>query len=284
MRAGSTRRILRSRFLRIAIVILIAWTFLEALYVHRNLSVEPQAIEWKKSQKIFITLLAWNNEIVFRTHLSKQIFDLAQALGIGNVYVSIYENGSYDRTKDALRELQNFLESHGVRTKFILDETSHEEIIKSRPQEPKEGWIQMQRSGFESWGVHKGDYALRRIHYLAELRNKALAPLWDLASQGEKFDKVLFVSDVVFTTKDVLNLFQTNDGKYAAACGLDFESPPAFYDTFALRDSAGEVPLMQTWPFFRSTASRDAMIANRPVPVQSCWNGELIFSMAVYWH
>ena len=79
----------------------------------------------------------------------------------------------------------------------------------------------------------------------------------------------------MFTTGDVLNLLQTNDGKYAAACGLDFENPPRFYDTFALRDSAGDIPNMQTWPFFRSAASRNAMIANKPVPVQSCWNGEL---------
>ena len=197
MRTGSSRRILRSRLLRIAAIIIFAWTFLETLYVHRNISAEEPAIEWNKSQKVFITLLAWNNEIVFRTHLSEQINDVVQVLGANNVYVSIYENGSYDGTKGALRDLQLFLENQGVRTTFVLDETSHEEIVQSRPYEPKEGWIQVQRSGFEKWDVHKGDYALRRIHYLAELRNKALQPLWDLASKGERFDKILFLNDVV---------------------------------------------------------------------------------------
>lgn len=75
-------------------------------------------------------------------------------------------------------------------------------------------------------------------------------------------------------TDDVLTLLDTNGGKYASACSLDFSNPPSYYDTFALRDSEGEAHLMQTWPFFRSSPSRKAMIANEPaVPVKSCWNG-----------
>ncbi len=31
--------------------------------------------------------------------------------------------------------------------------------------------------------------------------------------------------------------------------------------------------MMPTFPYFRAGASRKAMIAGRPVPVQSCWNG-----------
>lgn len=30
---------------------------------------------------------------------------------------------------------------------------------------------------------------------------------------------------------------------------------------------------MQSWPYFRSRASRDALKASEPVPVSSCWNG-----------
>jgi len=71
----------------------------------------------------------------------------------------------------------------------------------------------------------------------------------------------------------VLNLLNTNDGDYAAACALDFAKPPRYYDTFALRDSNGDEPMMQVWPYFRSWQSRAALKAGRPVPVQSCWNG-----------
>jgi Cryptococcal mannosyltransferase 1 len=54
---------------------------------------------------------------------------------------------------------------------------------------------------------------------------------------------------------------------------MDYAKPPNYYDTFALRDAEGAATVMQTWPYFRSGASRYAMKNNRPVPVASCWNG-----------
>lgn len=72
---------------------------------------------------------------------------------------------------------------------------------------------------------------------------------------------------------DVFQLLGTNSGDYAAACALDFSHPPAFCDTFALRDAERHEILMQTWPYFRAKRSRNAMLANLPIPVASCWNG-----------
>lgn len=65
---------------------------------------------------------------------------------------------------------------------------------------------------------------------------------------------------------------------------MDFAYPPAYYDTFALRDSEGIEHATQTFPFFRSGASRSAILRSvtvdddgdpqpLPVPVRSCWNG-----------
>jgi hypothetical protein len=51
------------------------------------------------------------------------------------------------------------------------------------------GWIDTPR----------GRKELRRIPYLSRLRNWTLQPLLELARQGEKFDKVLFLNDVVFS-------------------------------------------------------------------------------------
>jgi hypothetical protein len=56
---------------------------------------------------------------------------------------------------------------------------------------------------------------------------------------------------------DVIELLNTNDGVYAAACSLDYSRPPLYYDTFALRDSHGDEHVMHM----------------SPVPVKSCWNG-----------
>ena len=284
MIAGSPRGILKSRLLRVAVVFLALWTFIESFYIRRTLlSAIAIPASRTNTERIFIAGLPWNNEVIFRTHLINQICDLVHALGIGNVYISIYENGSYDGTKDALRDLHRKLEELGVRSRVVLDETSHEDVVKSRPTEPKAGWIKMERSGFEKYQIHRGDFALRRIHYLAQLRNRVLEPLAELAEKGEKFDKVLFLNDVVYSSDDILHLLQTRNGKYAAACTLDFETPPAFYDTFALRDADGYPALMGTWPFFRSPASRNAVIANEAVPVRSCWNGVVAMNAAPFY-
>ena len=72
---------------------------------------------------------------------------------------------------------------------------------------------------------------------------------------------------------DVISLLNTNEGRYGAACSMDFSKPPSYYDTFALRDYKGDEHVMQKWPYFRSAASRDALMAMSPVPVKSCWNG-----------
>ena len=84
-------------------------------------------------------------------------------------------------------------------------------------------------------------------------------------------------------TEDVAQLLATRDGDYAAACSLDFAKPPHYYDTFALRDSNGHEPVTSTFPYFRSKASRNAILAGEPVPVQSCWNGIVVFDATPFY-
>ena len=81
------------------------------------------------------------------------------------------------------------------------------------------------------------------------------------------------IDSLLSQVDDILNLINTRDGDYAAACSMDYAKPPAYYDTFALRDIEGYEAVTSTFPYFRSKISRDAMIAGQPVPVQSCWNG-----------
>ena len=81
---------------------------------------------------------------------------------------------------------------------------------------------------------------------------------------------------------DILTLISTRDGSYAAACSMDYSHPPAYYDTFALRDISGSEAVTSTFPYFRSRLSRDPMVAGQPVPVQSCWNGIVAFDAAPF--
>lgn len=104
------------------------------------------------------------------------------------MYVSVQESGSWDDSKGALRELDEALERAGVRRRILLDDTTHADEIRKTPAES--GWIQTSRSDAKE---------LRRVPYLAKLRNLVLKPLEELAGEGERFDRVLFVNDVVFT-------------------------------------------------------------------------------------
>lgn len=74
-----------------------------------------------------------------------------------------------------------------------------------------------------------------------------------------------------------MTLLATRQGHYDAVCSLDFNRPPIYYDTFALRDIAGEKAAPLTWPYFISSTSRNPLMSNQPVPVQSCWNGVVAF-------
>lgn len=64
---------------------------------------------------------------------------------------------------------------------------------------------------------------------------------------------------------------------------MDFAKPPQYYDTFALRDSEGHEAVSSTFPYFRSKASRNAMMSGQPVPVQSCWNGIVAFDAVPFY-
>jgi len=282
------RYFVRHRVFRALVIIFVIWNAVEVLQIHLRLSRSNSTDERlpRGTDRIYIASLHWNNEAILRSHWNNAVIELANALGPENIFISIYESGSWDNSKGALIELDEELGRLGVPRNITLSETTHLDEISSRPT--SRGWIETPR----------GRKELRRIPYLARLRNLTLRPLEDLLKQGKTFDKILFLNDVAFTvwtislflprfflicvkghtndclkTSDVIKLLNTNNGVYAAACSLDFSKPPLYYDTFALRDSEGHEHVMQTWPFFRSANSREAMKTLSPVPVASCWNG-----------
>lgn len=135
---------------------------------------------------------------------------------------------------------------------------------------------------------------MKRIAFLAKVRNRALAPLDEAPSamQDAKFDKLLYINDVVFDPIDAANLlFSTNqgaDGKadYRAACATDFINPFKFYDTFATRDLDGYDMGVPFYPFFTSAgqgASRkDVQHQKDAVRVRSCWGGMVAFDASYF--
>ncbi|KAH7171040.1 glycosyltransferase family 69 protein [Dactylonectria macrodidyma] len=258
------RRLLRSRTIKILLLLACLINVVDVLRIHRDIADAERTPAPRLSQppeRIYIASMHWNNGKILRHHWNDAVIKLTELFGPENVFVSIYESGSWDDSKEVLRELDGQLERRGVLRRIELSATTHHDEIAKGDQ--GEGWIKTSR-GTE----------LRRIPYLAKLRNKTIRDLVELHENGTTFDKVLFLNDVVFTTDDVLKLLNTNGGEYAAACSLDFSKPPLYYDTFALRDTQGEAHAMQTWPYLHSSASRNALVNHvDAVPVKSCWNG-----------
>ncbi|KAH6898671.1 glycosyltransferase family 69 protein [Thelonectria olida] len=259
------RRLVRSRIPKIFLFLLCIISVLDALRIHRAVADADRTPTPKPSQppeRIYIASLHWNDAHVLWRFWNEALLKLTEALGKENVFVSIHESGSWDTTKDALAALDAELARRGVPRHIEMTNELHSEMIKV-------GW-----QGEEGWVDTPTGKQKRRIPFLANLRNKTLRDLLELHKQGITFDKVLFLNDVIFTPDDVLKLLNTNNGEYAAACSLDFDNPPLYYDTFALRDTGGYPHLMQTWPYFQSSGSRNALVNHiDAVPVSSCWNG-----------
>ena len=136
-----------------------------------------------------------------------------KSIGVENIYLSVYESGSWDDSKGALRSLDKELDALGARRTIVLDEATHADEIGKSPA--MSGWIQ----------TPSGKVELRRIPYLSSLRNLSLKPLEDLEKSGITFDKILFLNDVVFTVSLIHNLpyFRCFLGRAGRRC---FTTPP----------------------------------------------------------
>lgn len=189
---STSRRVLRYRIARALIIIFTIWNLAEIhLIQHRIHKADYTVLRHRpqKQERIYIASINWNNELILRSHWSKALTQLVLKLGPENVFISIYESGSYDNTKGALRELDRELERMRVPRNITLSPVTHEDEIAAPAR--GEGWIR----------TPGGKKQLRRVPYLARIRNLSLLPLQDLARQGVTFDKILFLNDVVFTVR-----------------------------------------------------------------------------------
>lgn len=143
---------------------------------------------------IFIASIHWNSELIVRSYWSAAVLDLVRYFGADNVYVSIIESGSWDDTKSSLRDLDVELEKLGVERSIELLERTHRDEVERDPEPDEAGWI---------W-TSRGKKELRRIPYLAKLRNGAMEKLKQLAERTDgrgkrSWDKILWLNDVIFT-------------------------------------------------------------------------------------
>lgn len=129
-----------------------------------------------------------------------------------------------------------------------------------------------------------GETRLKRIAFLAEVRNRALAPI---DHQGVKFDKILYLNDINFHAVDAIqllfatNIDSTGRTNYGAACALDYINAFKYYDRFATRDFDGRTTGIPFFPYFTSagsaTSRKDILAQKDAVRVRSCWGGMVAY-------
>lgn len=130
-----------------------------------------------------------------------------------------------------------------------------------------------------------GENRTKRVAFLAEVRNRALRALH--SESATRFDKLLFINDVIFDPVDAVNLlFSTNiqqsgQTRYQAACAVDFINAFKFYDRFATRDFEGYTTGIPFFPWFtdagQATSRQDVFEQKDAVRVRSCWGGMTAF-------
>lgn len=217
-----------------------------------------------RSEKIFIAASLYDPDGgLAKGKWGADVLDLVNLLGPDNVFLSVYENDSGTEGERALREW----EANVPCEKSVVFE-DHLDL-----------------GGLSTVAIPDGSRRIKRIEYLAEVRNRALRPLED--NPRKRFDKLLYLNDIVFNPVDVLQLlFSTNaaeDGvaRYRAACSVDFINPFKFYDTFATRDLQGHGMGLPFFPWFSTAGNgesrRDVLGGKDAVRVRSCWGGMVAF-------
>lgn len=158
------RRLSCAYFLQVGLLILILQSVFEVLQIrtwHRNqinhqtnqANLQTNQAILQNSQrpiqshqhhqnnygKMFVTSLHWNNEAIL-PQWSAELLKLINILGRENVYISIFESGSWDSSKSLLRNLDEKLGGMDVTRNVTLGEVTHEESVKQRPGK-EEGWV-----------------------------------------------------------------------------------------------------------------------------------------------
>jgi hypothetical protein len=210
------------------------------------------------AQNYFIVANYFNSEASLSYSLP-QLTRLLTLLGsTDNLYLSIFENGSEDQTPSLL---QQFAETLPIPHTVVTCNFTGSFIQQTANTTQKEDFDL------------KRIVARKRYPRMAALRNLAMRPLYEGKVTFKNTNlptKVLFINDIYFTAEQVISLLSTNEGTYDMACGLDFYE--LFYDILVTRDVEGYW-FAGYFPYARHEKTRRSVMAGRPFPVYSCWNG-----------
>ncbi|OMJ17479.1 Alpha-1,3-mannosyltransferase CMT1 [Smittium culicis] len=211
----------------------------------------------KNKKKIFFAINIFNNEDII-PYIIQEIALLIRFLGPENVFLSIYENGSNDKSKELLHEFNSFMDSLDVRFSIKTDD--------------------LQRPA----NYHK-------VQYLAEIKNRALIPLEEEHKKGYKYDKIVFFNDVVFCKNDILELiYQSDLQKSDITSPLDIHSAGNsnhlnFTNSWTARDLDGNEINGNISNLIKHKQSAERYNQGLPTQVQCSLNGVSVLNAAPFY-
>nr|CAG8487819.1 7779_t:CDS:2 [Entrophospora candida] len=194
-------------------------------------------------QKIFIAANFYNNEDILYD-FNEQLLKLIQILKPENVYVSIFENGSKDKTKSLLYTLQSSLNLLGVANTIITDDNSK-----------------------------RYD---RRIPYMANLRNQIIYfndILWSVSDILTLLETNNYDYDAV-CAMDYYWTFYDTFATRELPLPFSYSSEPS---SLNVSDSYPWPPTSY-YPYFYNPTVQQQIYNGEPVQVFSCWNGVVVMN------
>lgn len=215
------------------------------------------------NEKVFIAASIYDPEAeLATTHWKDSVLALVDLLGYHNVFLSVFENDAGNVAEAALVSFENEVKCD-------------HEIIFEKHLDPHT---------VNNVTLPNGEQRVKRMAYLAKVRNRALRPL---DRTNTRYDKVLFLNDVIFDPVEAVQLLLAthadNEGRtdYRAACAVDFINAFKFYDTFATRDLEGYSMGIPFYPWFTTAghgrSRQDVLDQKDAVRVRSCWGGMVAF-------
>lgn len=228
-----------------------------------------------KNKRIYIAGLLHNNgDILYK--YSRELLRLVHAVDKTKVHVSLHESGSSDDSASLLVSLRDELNRIGIPNTIMTS------LAENR---------QKFEESHDSW-QHTS-----RITFLAYLRNEALAPMF---SSGVKYDRVLYLNDVLFCAEDAAQLILDNSHMTS---GFDIYSEEQrmtnhllhVYDIWVMRDLDGGAPFANELtaktghmrvstdpPFFESSDTQSKIDKGQPFEVQCNWGGMVAIDASIF--
>jgi len=240
-----------------------------------GLTITDEQDDFIRHQSYFVILTLRNNEDLLH-HTLYELLELILRVGPKNVFVSVFENNSKDKTPAFLSFFTSMLKLAGVEHHLVSTWTISEAAASLAAASAAGGGAGVNGSDINLLDLisMEDKWTGNRIEFLAKVRNLSLRPLF---AQSKKYEKVVILNDAYVCAEDILRLILHKDAE--VSCGLDFDTTNnygvGFYDTWVDRDVHGE-DFTKTAPFFKRASDVEKLNQGVPIPVFCCWNGVLV--------